>query len=91
MTNYDEYRKRNHPLRDRFGEDGCQASAVLSRCERAGEGRGGCQTQVGCFRDQTWHFKRVDFLQIQPNEHQASQTESHLSHLQYTPKNADVK
>lgn len=40
MTNYDEYRKRNHSLRDRFGENGCQVSAVLSRCERAGEGRG---------------------------------------------------
>ena len=42
MTNYDEYRKRNHSLRDRFGENGCQASAVLSRCERAGgrQGRG---------------------------------------------------
>ena len=34
--------ERNHPLRDRFGENGCQASAVLSRCERAGgrQGRG---------------------------------------------------
>jgi hypothetical protein len=84
MTNYDAYEKEtilSVIVSERMVVK-CRRSRVDASVRV--EGRGGCQTQVGCFRDQTWHFKRVDFLQIQADEHQASQTESLDSPTVYT-------